>query len=335
MSVKSDIIKEVLDKIASKNNNIDQSSAEQVYDALDQVLASYNIQESPKILISSDNEEIINKFINAKRVEGKSDTTLYNYRGEIIKMMVYIKKPYKDITTEDIRRYMADRKISGNLRPISVQNIRQYLMSFFKWLTKEEFIIKNPMDRIDVIKTEQKVIDVLSDEEAEMIRCACTCERDIAIVDLLSGSGMRVSELCALDRDNVNFQTKEIIVYGKGSKERICFMTGKAKVHLQWYLDQREDANPALFVTARKPYNRLSRNGVEYILRQIATDSKVDKARLYPHKYRKTFATNMIKRGAAAEHVKDILGHSSVNTTLKCYCKIDKDTIKRTHDMYA
>lgn len=332
---KTDVIRNVLDNLYADKDVITSSDITTLYDALDEVLSNYKIQEREKAAGSmATNEEIINRFIDAKRLEGKSETTLYNYRNEIFKLVTTIRKPYTELTTEDIRRYMSFRKTSHKLKSISIQNIRQYLMSFFKWLTREEYIKKNPMDKIDVIKVEQKIIDTLSDEEAEIIRCACTNERDLAIIDLLSGSGMRVSELCALNIEDVNFSTREIIVFGKGAKERTC-LTGRAKVHLRWYLDQRVDDNPALFVTTKKPYNRLSKNGVEYILRQIAKDSKVPRTRLYPHKYRSTLATDMINKGAPAEHVQNILGHTSVNTTLKCYCKIDKGSIKRTHERFS
>ena len=230
---------------------------------------------------------------------------------------------------------MAWRKSTKDLTSVSVANIRMYLMSFFKWCFKEEYINKNPMDKIGVIKTETHVIEILTDEEQEIIRCACTCERDLAIIDLLSGSGMRVSELCGLNRQDVNFDTGEVIVFGKGAKERVCFLTGKAKVHLKWYLESRTDDNEALFVTNRKPYNRITKNGIEYILKNIAKTSRIPKTRLYPHKYRSTLATNMINKGAPAEHVQGILGHSNVNTTLKSYCKIDKESYKRTHKQFS
>jgi site-specific recombinase XerD len=208
-------------------------------------------------------------------------------------------------------------------------------MSFFKYLKIEEKIDKNPMDKIGVVKVEQHIIETLTDEEAEMVRCACDNERDLAIIDILSGSGMRVSELTGLNKDDVNFETGEIKVFGKGAKERTCFLTGRAKVHLKWYLESRCDNNPALFVTAKKPYTRLTKNGVEYILKNIAKNSKVPRVRLYPHKYRSTLATNMINKGASADKVQKILGHQSVDTTLKCYARVDKETVKSAHHTYV
>ena len=237
---KQEVIKNILDQLDDKDSVLSSADLSSLYTVLDDALQNYKIEMKEKISNTlATNEEMINRFVDAKLIEGKSEKTLYNYRNEIYKLMSYLNKPYNEITAEDIRRFMSYRKTSNKLKSVSIQNIRQYLKSFFKWLAREEYITKNPMDKIDVIKVEQKVIDTLSDEEAEIIRCACNNERDLAIIDLLSGSGMRVSELCALNKEDVNFTTKEIIVFGKGSKERVCFMTGKAKVHLQWYLDSR------------------------------------------------------------------------------------------------
>jgi len=226
------------------------------------------------------------------------------------------------------------RKVHDHLSDTSVHNIRMYLLSFFKYLMVEEKIKKNPMDKIGVVKKDKKVVEFLTDEELEMIRCACTNERDIALVDILSGSGMRVSELCGLNISDVDFDRGEMKVYGKGGKERICYLTGRAKVHLRWYLESRTDDNPALFVTTKKPHNRLTKNGVEYALKEISKNSQIPEVRLYPHKFRKTLATQMINRGADASQVQAILGHSSIDTTIQCYTNIANETVKAAHHHY-
>lgn len=287
------------------NGNLSQEQIEALKETLNSTLQKYEVKkdESTEAINKDRNFAVMDEFIKAKRIESKSETTLYNYGNEISKMFLLLNKPYEEITSADVRRYMDYRKQHDGLKPVSIQNIRMYLMSFFKWLMIEEKITKNPMDKISVIKVEQHVIETLTDEEAEMIRCACSNERDLAIIDILSGSGMRVSELTGLNRSDVNFDTNEIKVFGKGAKERTCFMTGRAKVHLRWYLEQRVDNNEALFVTAKKPYTRLTKNGVEYILKTIAQNSKVPRTRLYPHKYRSTLATNMINKGASADKV--------------------------------
>ena len=319
------------------DGNLSQEQIEALKQTLDNTLSQYEVSKDTNIEneIKDTNMKILKEFIASKRIEAKSETTLYNYGNEISKMFQLLNKDYREITSADIRRYMDYRKQHDGLKSVSVQNIRMYLMSFFKWLMLEDKITKNPMDKIGVIKVEQHVIETLSDEEAEIIRCACNSERDLAIIDILSGSGMRVSELTGLNRSDVNFDTNEIKVFGKGAKERVCFMTGRAKVHLKWYLEQRCDNNEALFVTAKKPYTRLTKNGVEFILKNIAKNSKIPRTRLYPHKYRSTLATNMSNKGAPVERIQAILGHQDPQTTLKCYIKQDKNTIKIAHHTYV
>lgn len=334
--VMNDIISKMLTiEGADLSANQLKSLRNSLQETLSQYDISTNLDKAEILEAQEENAAVLRDFINAKRIEGRSNTTLYNYGKEVTKLFLALNKSYRHITAVDIRDYLAWRKEISNLQAVTVSNMRMYLRSFFNWLYKEELILKNPMDRIGVIKVEQKIIETLSDEEQEIIRCACKNERDLAIIDLLSGSGMRVSELCGLNIDDVDFDKKEVKVMGKGSKERICFLTGRAKVHLQWYLESRDDDNPALFVTSKKPHERITKNGVEYILKQIASTSRIPKTRLYPHKYRSTLATNMINKGAPAEHVQGILGHSSVDTTLKCYCKIDKESFKRTHSQYS
>ena len=208
-------------------------------------------------------------------------------------------------------------------------------MSFYKWCFREELITRNPMDRIGVVKLDQHVIQVLSDEEQEIIRCACECERDKALVDLLAGSGMRVSELCGLNREDVNFQEGTVKVFGKGSKERICYLTARSKVHLKWYLESRRDDNPALFVSERQPHERMTRTGVEYTLRQIAKKSKIPTIRLYPHKYRSTLASTMLNKGADIDTISHVLGHANISTTVQHYAKMENDKLKYEHKRFA
>lgn len=333
---KSRIQKDILEQL-SYNGDLSDEQVQLIKEALQSTLVQYDIkkEEIPQNTYQDKNNAYLEEFLESKRVEAKSQTTIYNYGNEIAKMFTVINKPVEEITTQDIRRYMDYRKQHDQLKPVSINNIRMYLMSFFKWLQAEEIIIRNPMDRIGVVKAEKKVIETLSDEECEMIRCACDNERDLAIIDLLSGSGMRVSELTNLNIQDVDFEKGEVIVFGKGAKERVCFLTGRAKVHLKWYLQQRVDSNPALFVTAKKPYTRLTKNGVEFILKNIAKKSQVPRIRLYPHKYRSTLATNMFNKGASVDQVQHILGHQSSVTTQNCYISVNTGTIKNAHHTYV
>lgn len=333
---RGNVSKDIIEQL-SYNGDLSDEQIQLLKETLKNTLTKYEItkEEKSENVIADENNRIMEEFLETKRIEAKSQTTIYNYGNEISKMFITLNKPLNEISTHDIRRYMDYRKQHDQLKPVSLNNIRMYLMSFFKWATLEEYIYKNPMDRIGVVKAEKKVIDTLTDEECEMIRCACDNERDLAIIDLLSGSGMRVSELTGLNISDVDFEKGEVIVFGKGSKERVCFLTGKCKVHLKWYLQQRVDNNPALFVTAKKPYSRLTKNGVEYILKSIASKSQIPRTRLYPHKYRSTLATNMLNKGASAEQIQHILGHSDISTTISVYANMEKETIKSAHHSYV
>lgn len=329
----------ISDDIISQLYHSEELSQEQIElfkKTLDSSLKNYNIQKNETQVNTTYNHNMkyLDDFLATKRVESKSETTIYNYSKEVGKLFKLVNKPVTEMTAGDIRKYMDYRKQTDNLKPVSVNNIRMYLMSFFKFLVNEDIIMKSPIDKIGVVKREKHVIEVLSDEEAEIIRCACESERDLAIIDLLSGSGMRVSELTGLNKSDVNFDTGEIKVFGKGAKERICFLTGRAKVHLLWYLETRNDNNPALFVTNKKPFNRLSKNGVEYILKCIVKRSRIPRTRLYPHKYRSTLATNMANKGASIDQIQHVLGHVESSTT-ELYIKDSKENNKLAHKQYV
>lgn len=282
------------------------------------------------------NHEAIEEFLNSKRSEAKSKTTIYNYGNELAKLFVILDKDYRLITAEDIQEYMNYRREHDGVKPITIQNIRLYLMSFYKWAFINEKISRNPMDKIGTVKVEKKVIETFTDEEVERLRCACSNERDLAIVDLLSSSGMRVSELVGLNKSDVNFETGEVKVYGKGAKERICYLTGRAKIHLKWYLDARTDNNPALFVTVKYPYNRIHKNGVEFVIKELGRKSGVDvRTKCNPHKFRKTLATNMLNKGADLSIVQGCLGHSSPETTMQVYSHMNSDTLRQAHHKYV
>ena len=329
----------VIDQLIATNPTLTRRQIDDLRNTLNYTLARYSVSEDENnasiIEAQQDNARVLRMFIDAKRVEGRSDTTLYNYAKEISKIFLSINKSYKYITTKDIREYMSWRKDVGCLKNTSIANMRQYLMSFFKWCYREELIVKNPMDRIGVVKQDTRVIQVLTDEEQEIIRCACECERDRALVDLLAGSGMRVGELIGINREDVNFQEGTVRVFGKGAKERICYLTARCKVHLKWYLEERDDDNPALFVTDKKPHERLTKGGVEYILRKIAKKSAVPTIHLYPHKYRSTLATTMLNKGADIDTISHVLGHTNVAVTAQHYARAENEHIKFEHKKYA
>lgn len=296
------------------NAKLEQDQIDVLKKALDETFRNYNMEkkrvDEEGKTVKDINHEAIEEFLSSKKSEAKSQKTIYNYGNELGKLFVILNKDYRDITSEDIQEYLNYRREHDGVRPITIQNIRLYLMSFYKWAFINEKISRNPMDKIGTIKIEKKVIETFTDEEVERLRCACKNERDLAIVDLLSSSGMRVSELVGLNKSDVNFDTGEVKVYGKGSKERICYMTGRAKIHLKWYLDSRIDDNPALFVTSKHPFNRIHKNGVEYIIKELGKISGVDtRTKCHPHKFRKTLATNILNKGGDAAQVQAILGY--------------------------
>jgi len=333
-SQKAMITNDIVERLAF-DGELSEEQLKLLKKQIDRTLNQYDVRSNGQYgdNIQEHNSKLMEEYLAAKTVENRSNTTLYNYGNEIQKLVNFLDKPFEQVDAADIRKYMEYRKNYDGISAVTMNNVRLYLMSFFKYLRTEELISKNPIDKIGPVKKENKVTEVLSDEEAEMIRCACKSERDIAIIDILSGTGMRVSELVGLDRSDVNWDTGEVKVFGKGKKERICFLTGRAKVHLKWYLQQRTDNNEALFVTSKSPYNRITKNGVEFILREISKRSKVPRLRLYPHKYRSTFATNMSNRGADISDIQHLLGHSSSDTT-SIYIKNSVEKNREAHKRY-
>ena len=282
-----------------------------------------------------DNNYIINLFLATLKIEGRTDKTIGAYTTEYRTFFSFIDKNVRDVTTNDIRMYLAHCKTVRKNCDVTLNNHIRNLRSLFKWLTAEDYIDKDPLRKINQIKTESKIKDVITDEQAEVIRCSCDRERDIAIIDLLSSTGMRVGELVLINRSDIDFANGECIVYGKGRKERVVYINGRAKVHLKNYLDSRTDDNEALFVSCRKPHDRLSDAGIRNIVKKVKTNTQIENLHIHPHKFRRTMATNMINKGARAEDVQQILGHASVETTLRCYAKISNNVVKDAHRRYA
>lgn len=300
-------------------------------------LYQYSIgQEIYELSTSFDeNEKILKLFVASKRIEGKSEKTIAAYYPMIQKMLTTINKNYLYITSNDIKLYLALYKEERKISNTSLNNMRLYFMSFFKWLTIEEYIPKNPMLRIDVIKSEERIKDVITDENLEILRCSCKQERDLAIIDILSSTWMRVGELVKLNKEDIDFGDDECIIFGKGSRERPVYLTAKAKVHLLNYLENRSDDNSALFVSLNKPNDRLQETGIRAILNKVGEKSGISNLHIHPHKFRRSGATSAINKGMPAEHVQKILGHKSINTTLKCYCSLNNSTIKFSHQKYV
>lgn len=292
-------------------------------------------EETALATAMDDNNQVINLFLATLKIEGRTDSTIKAYTCEYKSFFSFIDKIFRDVTTNDVRMYLAHCKMERNNSDVTLNNRIRNLRSLFKWLLIEDYIEKNPMLKINQVKTEKRVKEVITDEQAEVIRCACSNKRDLAIVNLLSSTGMRVGELVGLNKSDIDFINSECIVFGKGRKERPVYFDGRAKVHLLEYIESREDDNEALFVSNKAPHGRLTTDGIRYIIKKIGRDTGIENLHIHPHKFRGTMATNMMNRGAAAEHVQQILGHTTVNTLLNHYVAFNKAVIKRSHSQYA
>jgi integrase/recombinase XerD len=277
------------------------------------------------------NADFLQMFLDAKRVEGCSDRTVDYYKSTIEHLISTVDRSVRKISTEEIREYLSSYQKRNNCTNVTVDNIRRNISSFFSWLEEEDYVLKSPMKRIHKIKTKTVVKNVISDEAIEKLRDNCKGSRDLAIIDLLYSTGIRVGELVNLNVDDIDLEGRECIVYGKGDKERRVYFDAKAKVHLKDYLDSRNDDNEALFVTLDSPHERLKISGVEIRLRQLGRRLNID--RVHPHKFRRTMATRAIDKGMPIEQVQKILGHSQIDTTMQ-YAMVNQTNVKTSHQKY-
>lgn len=277
------------------------------------------------------NIEYLQLFLDAKKIEGCSVRTIQYYSSTVERMLQNITQPIRKITTEEIRKYLVDYQKINNCSKVTVDNIRRNISSFFSWLEEEDYILKSPMKRIHKIKTKQPVKEIISDEAIELLRDNCECSRDLAMIDLLYSTGIRVGELVNLNISDVNFGARECVVFGKGDKERKVYFDAKAKLHLQNYLGKRDDDNPALFVTLNAPHNRLKISGVEIRIRTLGR--KLGMVKIHPHKFRRTMATRAIDKGMPIEQVQKILGHSQIDTTMQ-YAIVNQTNVKISHQKF-
>ncbi len=277
------------------------------------------------------NEEYLKMFLDAKAIEGCSERTIQYYRVTIEKLLQSVTLPLRKVTTEEMRSYLSDYQQKSNCSKVTIDNIRRNISSFFSWLEEENYILKSPMKRIHKIKTNQQVKEIISDEDIEKLRDECSCARDLAIIDLLYSTGIRVGELVNLNISDMDFEARECIVFGKGGKERRVYFDAKAKLHLMNYLDSRKDDNPAMFVTLDAPHDRLKISGVEIRIRKLGR--KIELSRIHPHKFRRTMATRAIDKGMPIEQVQKILGHSQIDTTMQ-YAMVNQTNVKTSHRRY-
>ena len=324
MTMKQDLIKDIIQGMLPYLNN---AQCEKLQEVLQYALIKYELTETEQQESNSE-QNYVELFLSAKRIEGCSEKSLKYYKATIEMMIVTVGKNIKHIETEDIRRYLTEYQKNKKSSKVTIDNIRRILSSFFSWLEDEDFIVKSPVRRIHKVKTAKIIKETYTDEALELMRDNCSTVRDLAIIDLLASSGMRVGELVTLNREDINFNERECVVFGKGNKERLVYFDARTKIHLQNYLDERSDSNPALFVTLKEPHERLMIGGVETMLRELGRRLKLNK--VHPHKFRRTLATSAIDKGMPIEQVQQLLGHQKIDTTMR-YAMVKQQNVKLAH----
>ena len=328
VSLKGDINME--EKIVLVLNEMSEYlTVEQMKKLQEVIVKTFAENEAPKTETS--NDEFLKMFLDAKRIEGRSDRTIKYYRVTIELFLKNVLSPIRKITTEMMRAYLVDYQKINNCGKTTVDNIRRNISSFFSWLEEEDYILKSPMRRIHKIKTQKTVKNIISDEEIEKLRDNCKNIRDTAMIDLLYSTGIRVGELVKLNIEDIDFSERECVVFGKGDKERRVYFDAKSKIHLKNYIESRKDNNPALFVTLNAPYDRLKISGVEIRIRELGRMLNLEK--VHPHKFRRTMATRAIDKGMPIEQVQKILGHSQIDTTMQ-YAIVNQNNVKASHRKY-
>ncbi len=325
--MKEKVIKEIEQKMASILNNEQKEKLKEVL-----LYTFYNIEvTSIKDELVEDTTDYAKMFIAAKRIEGCSERTLNYYETTIKTMVDKLSKKVNSIETEDLRNYLSEYQAKNNCSKITIDNVRRILSSFFAWLEDEDYIMKSPVRRIHKVKATQTVKETYTDEELEEMRDACIEIRDLAMVDFLASTGVRVGELVNLDRVDIDMQERSCVVLGKGGKEREVYFDARTKIHLQNYLNSRTDNNPALFVSLLRPYDRLKISGVEIRLRELG--KKINIKKIHPHKFRRTMATKAIDKGMPIEQVQVLLGHRKIDTTLQ-YAMVNQNNVRNSHKKF-
>ena len=320
------IINEIIQQMLPYLNNAQEDKLQIV---LRKVLSRYEVAEGNE---KHEKElDYVALFLSAKRIEGCSEKSLQYYEATIRAMLAETKKEVRQIETDDIRGYLTSYQAKKQSSKVTIDNIRRILSSFFSWMEDEDYILKSPVRRIHKVKTASSIKETYSDEALELMRDNCTELRDLAMIDLLASTGMRVGEMVLLNRDDIDFVERECVVLGKGDKERMVYFDARTKIHLQNYLRSRTDSNPALFVTLNAPFNRLQINGIEKRLRTFGKNLGIN--RVHPHKFRRTLATMAIDKGMPIEQLQQLLGHKRIDTTLQ-YAMVKQSNVKLAHRKY-
>ncbi|UQA79440.1 tyrosine-type recombinase/integrase [Gardnerella vaginalis] len=327
--MKQKVINEVMQSMLGCLNNM---QLEKLQEVLEHALFHKQVSETEEEANAElTNEQFLNNFLAAKRIEGCSEKSLTYYRATIECMTTRIKKNVREMETDDLRTYLTEYQHEKNSSKVTVDNIRRILSSFFSWLEDENYILKSPARRIHKVKAALTIKETYTDEALEKMRDNCEEARDLALIDMLASTGMRVGELVLLNRNDINFEERECVVFGKGSKERMVYFDARTKIHLLNYLQERTDDNPALFVTLRSPHERIKIGGIESRLREMG--KHLDIPKVHPHKFRRTLATMAIDKGMPIKQLQQLLGHKRIDTTLQ-YAMVKQSNVKLAHRKY-
>lgn len=328
--MKQDFINDVVQNMLPFLNNAQMA---QLVKVLEFVCNNVEIVENTQVNKQQEvsNYKLVQNFLSSKRVEGCSEKSLNYYQATILKMLTGVNKNIQRITTDDLRSYLTLYQQKKNSSKITIDNIRRILSSFFSWLEDEDYILKSPVRRIHKVKAATIIKETYTDEALELMRDNCNNLRDLALIDMLASTGMRVGELVLLNIEDINFTERECVVFGKGSKERIVYFDARTKIHLQNYLNSRSDSNNALFVSLKAPFRRLKIGGIEVRLRELG--KKLNITRVHPHKFRRTLATMAIDKGMPIEQLQKLLGHQRIDTTLQ-YAMVKQSNVKLAHKKY-
>lgn len=310
---------------------LDDNQINKLKDVLDEVLSTYGIVDKPSNETSVTEVNYIDLFLSAKRLEGCSEKSLKYYKATIDNVLKVLNLNIKHIMTNDLRKYLTDYQEQNKSSRVTIDNIRRILSSFFSWLEDEDYIVKSPVRRIHKVKSASTIKETYSDESLELMRDSCESIRDLALIDILASTGMRVGELVLLNREDINFNERECVVFGKGDKERVVYFDARTKIHLQNYLNSRSDDNKALFVSLKYPYQRISIGGIEARVRELG--KKLNIGKVHPHKFRRTLATKAIDKGMPIEQLQKLLGHQKIDTTLQ-YAMVKQSNVKIAHKKY-
>lgn len=324
--------RKIMEVLRKMQIHLQEEQLRELKNTLHMVFADCELVEQTELrVVDRSWRDDLDDFLMSKALEGKSVETVKRYRYELNRLLSYINKAVSNITDADISGYLRAYKRIRKVTNTTLKNVRQVFSSFFVWLRDRDRIGKNPMVLVEDIKVEKKIKKPFSDAERERMVRSCTKIRDLALLEFLYSTAVRVSELAALNISDVHFGDSDLIVYGKGAKERTVYLNEKTSMYLREYLETRKDTCPALFVSVKAPYQRLTKAGIENAVKTIGERALVENS--HPHRFRRTSLTNALNRGMPLQEAMIMAGHAKPETTMR-YCSVDQEGVKYHHKKY-